>query len=288
MKKVIVAFVSTFLCATVSAGPAGVVKIWNPAEGGAASGTVKVDGLNSTMIGAIDRQDGFGTNLTVYSQARVITSQYGYTFTNLISGLDMRFSQDGVVKATYSSGGISFGGPPVITLDTGAVQFRFADFTYDRDADSTLEIVNYRTLTNALTPRLGQLGFNGSLAFISSNVFLPFGSASLVPVFSQGITGTPATGTFEIPKDGWYSLHLTASWESGGADVYYGSFSSNGTEITYGQAADETKNANDDGHLSTFYYGYFTNGTDIGVMVKSDNEQGGTLLDYLFGVKEIK
>ncbi len=218
MKKASMFLVSLFLCAAVSAGPAGVVKIWNPAEGGAASGTVKVDGLNSTMIGAVDRQDGFVTNLTVYGN---------------------------------------------LTL-------------------------NGDTITNLGSPRIGQLGYEGSLAFISSNVFLPFASASLVSLTSQGITGTPATGTFEIPKDGWYNLHLSAAWEAGGSDIYYSSFSSNGAVIAYGQAAEETKNANDDAHLSTFYYGYFTNGTEVGVLLKSDNEQGGTLFDYLFAVQEVK
>lgn len=67
LKSLLCLPVALLLCAEVSAAPAGVVKIWNPAEGGAASGTVKVDGLNSTMIGAIDRQDGFGSNLLLHA-----------------------------------------------------------------------------------------------------------------------------------------------------------------------------------------------------------------------------
>jgi hypothetical protein len=219
-KKSAAIIVSTFLCALVSTAqrPMGTVRIWNPDEGGAASGTVKVRGLNSTMIGAVDRQDGFASNLTVYGS---------------------------------------------LTL-------------------------NGDSITNWYGVRVGQIGYNGSLSFASSNTFLPFGSTSLVSVTSLGITGTPSTGTFTIPKSGWYKLNLSASWEAAGADVYYGAFSSNGTALTYGQAADETKNANDDGHLATFYSGFFTNGTQVGVLVKSDNAQGGTLLDYLFGILELK
>ena len=134
MKKVIVALVSSFLGAVVFAGPAGVVKIWNPAEGGAASGTVKVDGLNSTMIGAVDRQDGLVTNLIVYGNlilngnTRTNWDEYAYqvltpyakyhrTTTNALSatGVWETISFD-LAPASENSFGISLSGSNTISF----------------------------------------------------------------------------------------------------------------------------------------------------------------------------
>jgi hypothetical protein len=148
MIKLQIAFVTLVLCAVVSSAqrPMGTVKIWNPAEGGAASGTVKVDGLNSTMIGAVDRQDGFATNLTVYSnlvlngQTRVDWDEYSYNvFTPY--GKFHRVSTN-----TFSTTGvwetISFDSSPVLENSFG------------------IDLVSSNTLTFAFT---GLVQINGCL-----------------------------------------------------------------------------------------------------------------------------
>lgn len=131
---------------------------------------------------------------------------------------------------------------------------------------------------------IGQLSFTGSMAFLSSTNFVAFGSTSLVKDIEFNTDVVASNGTIKVLADGYYELDLLATWEGPSQDIYYSAFSSNGTTIATGQSREHIKNANDDAHLSAHYIGYFRRNDVIGVLVKSDNEAGGTLYDYVFTV----
>jgi len=68
MKKSSIA-VLCLMAAGAFAGPAGTVKIWDPATGGAAAGSVKV-------VGAVDAVNGATSNLTEYVRLNLGTNTY--------------------------------------------------------------------------------------------------------------------------------------------------------------------------------------------------------------------
>lgn len=130
----------------------------------------------------------------------------------------------------------------------------------------------------------GQLSYSGALSFSTSSNFVAFGSTSLVVDAEVNLSATPSNSTFQVLADGYYELDLLATWEGPAADIYYSAFSLNGAPLPAGQSREHIKNSNDDAHLSAHILRYLKKDDRVGVMVRSDNEQGGVLYGYVFTV----